>query len=143
MITKKISRLIPLVILSVAVSCGKPAHPSAVTARNFMDAYYVQADLKQAATYADSLALEKVTTDAQLRDGQAIDASTHHPRISFKLIEEKVEGPSASYFYLLSFKPESGIKTEKKALLRVRERDGGVWKVTQFTDFDAGQETPK
>lgn len=100
-----------------------------------MESYYVDADLKEALTLADGLAREKVTSSLALREGQAIDASTHHPSISMKKMSSQVSVDEAEFIYEITIKPSKMEPMRKKARITVRQRDG-VWKVTQFTDYN-------
>lgn len=102
-----------------------------------MDRYYVATDLKGALDLTDGLAREKVQGSLQLTEGQAMDASTHHPKIEYKLLDGTVNGPEASYLYLVTIRPSKMEPIQKKTLLRVRQREGGDWKVTQFSDHDS------
>ncbi len=118
------------------LSCGGSKHPSSAVARDFMEAYYVKADLSAASSLSEGLALEKVKSSETLRQGLTIDASAHQPRVSFKLLEGKVEEATATYLYRIEIKPKEAVVIRKKTLLRIREKPVGSWKVTQFTDLE-------
>lgn len=127
-------RMKSLIVLSFFVACAAP-HPSEPVAKDFMNAYYASADLQKAEQLSSGLALEKIQSSLQLREGQAIDASTHHPRVSFKKIEGQVNGDEALYLFLVTVSPPDFQKIKKQSRLRIRLQEG-VWKVTQFSDQD-------
>jgi hypothetical protein len=116
--------------------CGKAKSPSERAARDFMDNYYVATDLRSALEIVDGYALEKIKKSLELIEGQRIDASTHRPKISYTLLESRVEGTEADYLFQVVIEPEKIGPLRKKTLLKIREREKGVWKVTQFSDFD-------
>lgn len=125
--------------------CGGAKTPVERTARSFIDHYYVQTDLRLALEDCDGYAREKVRKSLQLTEGQLIDASTHHPKISYKLVESRVDGPEANYLYQVQIEPEKMKPIRKKTFLKLRERGGsagGGWKVTQFSDYDMEVEVP-
>ncbi len=136
-------KLLSLAFLAFAFcglfGCSHPKSPAGRVAWDFMDAYYVKADLQGAQRYCDGVALEKVQADAQLRDGLTIDKSAHHPRVTFKPLDAEtaqVSSDEAIFFYKVVVKPEMASEIEKKTRVKVRQREGNVWKVTQFSDVD-------
>ena len=139
--TKKIlSSVFIFPVLVFLISC-RGSTPSEIVARDFMEAYYVRTDLVAASQLADSLAQEKVKSSESLRNGLIPDRNAHQPRVSWKLLESQQQDEgSATYLYRVDFKPDQAAAVHKKALLRIRQREGGSWKVTQFTDFDTGTE---
>ncbi|MBI2981277.1 MAG: hypothetical protein HYY44_03095 [Deltaproteobacteria bacterium] len=100
-----------------------------------MEAYYVTADLQKAVPLASGLALEKIQSSLRLREGQAIDESTHRPRVSFKKTEGQVNGDEAVYLFLVTIAPPDFQPIKKQSRLRIRLQEG-AWKVTQFSDQD-------
>lgn len=116
--------------------CSKmKAGPDEATARDFMEAYYVKADLKEAQSLTDSLALDKVKGSESLREGLSIDAQAFHPRVTYQLVESKSGPEESEFIYDVEFHPEKAAEVRKKTRVKVKLR-GGHWKVTQFTDHD-------
>ncbi|MBI2082944.1 MAG: hypothetical protein HYT76_05190 [Deltaproteobacteria bacterium] len=109
--------------------------PSERVAYDFMEAYYVSADLQRAEQLASGLALEKIQSSVQLREGQTIDETTRRPEVSFKKIEGQVNGDEAVYLFLVTISPSDFQPIKKQSRLRIRLQEG-VWKVTQFSDQD-------
>lgn len=127
-------------IMTLVGACQAAPLPSEQAARRFMQHYYVDTDLRQALSDADGYAREKIHGSVKLTEGQTIDASAHRPKISVSLLESTVEGPEASYLFQVEVRPEKMNAIRKKTLLKVREREGGAWKVTQFVDFEMEKE---
>jgi hypothetical protein len=125
-----------MVWMPVAGGCGAaPATPAEKTANAFMEAYYVRADLQEASSLADGLALDKVSGSVSLREGLAIDVAAHHPKVRFELSGSRAGGEEAEYLYDVEFRPDKSEAVQKTARIKVRLRDGR-WKVTQFTDHE-------
>jgi hypothetical protein len=133
----KVSKILAtavMVCLGIVSGCAEPLEGKA--ARGFMDAYYVDADLKRAGELSDGLALEKVTAGMGLRDGLSIDVAAHHPRIHYRLENSHVGSDQAEFVYDVEFHPEKAQVFHKKVRLTLRRRAGDRWKVTQFSDYD-------
>jgi len=72
----------------------------------------------------------------KLRDGLSIDAAVHHPKIHYKLETTNTASDQVEFIYDVEFHPEKAEAFHKRTRLMVRLRDGGRWKVTQFSDHD-------
>ena len=107
-----------------------------------MDSYYVRTNLRKALEECDGYALGKVEKSLQLTEGQRIDDSTHRPKITYRLLESRMEGTEANYLYQVLIEPEKMVPIRKKTLLKMREREGGRWKVTQFSDYEMESDVP-
>jgi hypothetical protein len=124
-----------LSLFSIA-ACGKPTPPSEAVAKRFMDAYYVQINLPEAAKDCSGLALERVNSSIQLTQGVKPDSGNNKPKISYKLIEGKSDADEASYFFELKISPDGISPITQRTRLTVRKMEAGDWKVTQFFDYD-------
>lgn len=124
------------IVMTFAAGCGGAKSVPERAAVDFMDHYYVQTNLKLALEDTDGFARQKVSGSLQLTEGQAVDESTRRPAISYRLVESRVDGPEADYLYELQIQPSGLEAIRKKTRLKVREREGGEWKVTQFSDYD-------
>ena len=127
-------------ILLIVLSCSSAPNPAEKVARQFMESYYVTADLKGAERLADGLALERVRSSLSLTEGQSIDESTRQPRVTWKLLEGGEKDQEAEYFYRVVIELRDFPKITKRSRIKLRERplqgaEGG-WKVTQFSDQD-------
>lgn len=122
--------------LLLAFGCAGSKSPAEKTARGFMDAYYVNADLNEASRFAEGLALEKIKAGLQLREGFTIDSAAHQPKVRYKPVESRSGPEETDFFYDVEFRPEKSDPVRKKTRLKLRLRDG-QWKVTQFSDQDA------
>lgn len=128
------SSLVLILLCLVTLSCSRVS-PAEQVARQFMDAYYVTTDLKQAAGVADGLALEKVQSSLALTQGQVVDRLTHRPAIAYRLLEGHQEGSEADYLFRVKIEPPGFRPVMKKSRIKVREREGR-WRVTQFADYE-------
>ncbi len=130
------NRILCFVLAAVVWGCAAGSTSSVEkTAGAFMTAYYVKADLQEASGLADGLALDKIKGSESLRQGLAVDAAAHQPKVRFKLVESRLGGEEAEYLYDVEFRPEKSDSVRKTVRLKVRLRDE-QWKVTQFTDHD-------
>jgi hypothetical protein len=134
--TSKFKPRVGAVALVALLACAGAKSPAEKSARGFMDAYYVNADLQQAERFADGLALEKVSDGLTLRDGLSIDEAAHHPTVHYRLADERVASDEAEFIYDVEFHPEKAQVFHRKTRLVVRLRNGTEWKVTQFSDHD-------
>lgn len=135
MTMRKTVPLLFLVLLSVLSMGACSKTPQQRVADDFMQQYYVQTDLKKAQESADGLALDKIKNSILLTQGMTVDASAFHPMISFKLLESKIDGSESDFIYKVTIKPKEVALILKKTRLKVRKRENGIWKVTQFTDY--------
>jgi hypothetical protein len=128
--------LVSLFVLALVFSCSRASQaPAESTARDFMDAYYVKADLGVAELFVDGLALERVKNSLALREGLSVDGAAHQPKVRFELLETRQGADEAEFIYKVEFRPEKADPVRKKTRVKVRLREG-LWKVTQFTDHD-------
>lgn len=122
-----------LILLAFVACTSRP--PSEKVAREFVESYYVETDLKRAEAVTDGLAQEKIRTSLALVEGQSINEGTRRPTISYDLLESRIEGGEASYEFRVTIQPPDFPTLQKKSRVKLREREG-VWKVTQFSDYD-------
>ena len=110
-----------------------PRTPAGRRPRQFMQSYYVAADLTAAAGLSDGPALDKVNASRGLTQGYPIDGSTHHPEIAFDLVRGAADADEAEYLFRVTIRPDRFPRIEKQARLKLRRRDAG-WMVTQFSE---------
>lgn len=116
--------------------CFETRSPSEQVARRFMEHYYVKADLKSVVEVSDGYALERVRESLRLTEGQGIDRTTHRPKISYRLVNSSQDGLQATYLFEVLIEPEKVKAITRKTRLKLREREAGKWKVTQFSDHE-------
>ena len=108
-----------------------------------MESYYVKTDLSAALLESDGIAADKIRKSLVLTEGQDIDAETHRPKISFKKIQSQEEKSEAGYLYEVTIQPvSSSVPLKKTTSLKLRQKEGSLWKVTQFIDIDT-ETTPQ
>src|SRR5437870_10968766 len=101
----------------------------------FVDQHYVKIDIPKAKQYAVGLALEKLNEETRLTAGQAIDASTQKPKISYRLLEKKDGATRASFLYEGTIQSNDGSSFTRTWLIAVR-KDATQWHVSNFTESD-------
>ena len=123
-------------VLLLAAACRPdPASPRG-TAERFLDAYYVQIDLRAALPLTSGLARQKVEQSIALTQGQPIDATTRKPTVRYRLLEERPDGETAIHFvYLGRITVEGADDFERRWLVTVRRETDG-WRVTNYQEPD-------
>ena len=135
----KVKLLFLMSLLVGFVSCNFSQGPAEKVAKEFIEAYYVKADFAKASSLADGLALAKLVEGIQLREGQAIDSSSHQPKVSTQLIHADSNDASSEgshFLFKIKIQPPQVSPFLKKARLTLRERGDKGWRVTQFQDYD-------
>lgn len=129
-------RFLGLVFWLVAASaCSRDLNTAQGTVEQFVDEHYVHIDIPKAKQYASGLALEKLNEEIRLTAGQAIDASTHKPRVNYKMLEKRERENRASFLYEGTIQSDDGTSFTRKWLISAR-KDGNRWRVSNFTESD-------
>ena len=123
-----------LAALLLLSACTGESGPDRV-AGQFMDQYYVSADLNRAKALTTGLAAEKIAKEIELTAGAVSDAQTRSREISYILVERKEEGNRAFFAYDVKIAPQGGSSFTKRSLLSLGQVEG-AWKITNFRDFD-------
>jgi hypothetical protein len=116
-------------------ACGRDLNTAQGVADEFADQHYVHIDIQRAKQYAVGLALDKLNEEIRLTAGQTIDASTHKPKINYKLLEKRDGGNRASFLYEGTIQSDDGTSFTRKWLIFVR-KEGNNWRVSNFTESD-------
>jgi len=126
--------LILLLSLSLA-ACRPDERTSQGTAERFVDEYYVQINLDAAKALCAGLATKKLEEEQRLVAGQQIDASTHKPTVRYKLLDKKEEGDRPTFVFEGRIQVDNDDAIVRKWIITTR-REGDVWKVSNFEEFD-------
>jgi hypothetical protein len=127
---------LPLLVWAAFLcSCSRDLGTAQGVAEEFVDQHYVNIDLQKAKTYAVSLALEKLNEEIRLTAGQKIDASTHKPRIDYRLLEKKEGEKRAAFLYEGTIQADDGSSFTRKWLIATR-KEANQWRVSNFTESD-------
>lgn len=127
---------VPILILLFSLAgCGRDLSTPQGVAEEFVDRHYVAIDLHKAKDLAVSVALNKVNEEIRLTAGQVIDASTHKPRVNYRLLEKKEGGDRATYLYEGTIRSDDGTSFVRKWLITTR-KEGTRWRVSNFTESD-------
>lgn len=125
----------PLLWLLAASACGHDLGTAQGTVEEFVDQHYVRIDIAKAKQYAVGLALEKLNEETRLTAGQAIDASTHQPKVNYKILEKREGDNRASFLYEGTIQSDDGTSFTRKWLIAAR-KEGNQWRVSNFTESD-------
>ena len=128
-----LSLIVPFTVSAAA--CSQPS-PSQKVADQFMEAYYVRVSVKDASSYADGLAKEKLKGQLELLAGDGgPEPAKDIPRVTLNLIDKK--NPSATEAIYV-YEVRTHVQDVGKRMVFVKMRlEGGKWLVTQFTEDDA------
>lgn len=115
------------------VGCGGGKGDPASVAKQFVDRYYVQANVQEAKALATPAMAQKMEEQfALLAKAMPVDQGKSR-EVSYTLSEQFKEGKHAYYLYEVVFKPKEGDPLYKKAALSVDVVDGN-WLITQFDE---------
>ncbi len=101
----------------------------------FITAHYVAIDLKAAEPLCTGLALDKIRQEVQLTEGQQIDDTTRKPVVHYKLKAQRDAADHVEYLFRATIDVPDGGTFEKNWMVTAR-REGGVWKVSNFNEYD-------
>jgi hypothetical protein len=121
--------------LVLTAACGHDLGTAQGTVEQFVDEHYVHIDISKAKQYASGLALEKLNEEIRLTAGQTIDASTHKPRVNYKILEKREGDNRASFLYEGTIQSDDGTSFTRKWLIAAR-KEGNQWRVSNFTESD-------
>jgi hypothetical protein len=95
----------------------------------------VQIDLAAAREYCSGVALQKLTKEQELTQGQSIDESTRKPSVHYRLIEKHEDNDEASYVFEGTITVADAGQFTRKWLIATRHA-AGRWTVSNFEEFD-------
>jgi hypothetical protein len=116
-------------------ACGRDLGTAQGVVEEFIDQHYVNIDVPKAKQYAVGLALEKLNEETRLTAGQSIDASTHKPKIKYRLLEKKDGQTRASFLYEGTIRSDDGSEFTRKWLVAAR-KENNQWRVSNFNESD-------
>jgi len=122
-------------LLFAVVACHADDKTSQGVAERFVDQHYVQIDLAGAKPYCTGVALQKIEEEQRLTQGQTIDESTRRPTVRYRLLQKSEEADHQTFVYEGTISVEDAGTFNRKWLISTR-RDGAVWKVSNFEEFD-------
>lgn len=130
-------RQIAAVLLAVSLTaCRAGTDTARGAAEHFLDEHYVRIDLSAAKQHTAGVARQKVEDEQRLVGDQQIDASTRRPSVSYRLVEEHAEGPDrTALVYVATVRFDDGGSTSLRWLVTARRETDGVWKVSNYQEF--------
>lgn len=121
--------------LLLLFACGGKGGPEEV-AVEFMDRYYVRANLQEAEALVSGLAAQKIQEELKLIAGVVSDAQTRSREVAYALKEKREGGDRAFFVYEVTITAKGVGSFKKKSILSLGRIDG-IWRITNFRDFDA------
>jgi hypothetical protein len=101
----------------------------------FIEARYILIDHAQMQALCTGLALDKIHEEMKLTEGQPIDQSTRKPVVHYSLEKTRGEGDKMTFLFKARIDvPEGG--TFKKFWMITAKKDGDVWKVSNYSEYD-------
>ncbi len=121
-------------LITVMAACTPPNSARGVVDR-FIEARYIIIDHNQMQALCTGLALDKIHEEMKLTEGQAIDQSTRKPVVHYTLEKTRGEGDKMTFLFKARIDvPEGG--TFKKFWMITAKKDGEVWKVSNYSEYD-------
>ena len=128
-------RVALVMLLAVLAACQPDERTARGVAERFIDQHYVQIDLEAAKPFCTGLALKKVQEEQRLTEGQHIDESTRKPTVRYRLIDTQDDAEHTSFVYEATIHVDDAGKFTRRWIISAR-REGSVWKVSNFEEFD-------
>ncbi|HEY8515224.1 MAG TPA: hypothetical protein VIS07_06910 [Candidatus Binatia bacterium] len=111
--------------------------PARAAAERFIDHYYVEINLRAAHDDAVGLAREKVERSMKLLEGMEPAEDAARPRVHYRFLEQQDSNRDRrGFLYELTITFDGGDQTQRRALVTVREEEGGVWRAANFQEFE-------
>jgi len=124
------------VLIAALMACHADEQSAVGVSERFVDAHYVSINLTAAAPFCTGVALRKLQEEQRLTHGQPIDETTRKPTVRYRLIDKREEdGDHATFVFEGTVQVEDAGRFTRKWLITT-SRTGGVWKVSNFEEFD-------
>ena len=128
-------RLLAFVVLMTMVTGCTRGNSARGVVDRFIEARYILIDQKQMQELTTGLALDKIHDEMKLTQGQNIDQSTRKPVVHYALEKTRTEGDKTTFLFKARIDvPEGG--TFKKFWMITAKKDGEVWKVSNYSEYD-------
>jgi hypothetical protein len=122
-------------LLALAPGCTSD-DPARAAAERFVDQYYVEIDLPGALAESVGLAHAKVQRELELIKDQPPPEDALRPRIHYRFLEQQSsERDRRGFLYELTISFDGGTQLQRRALVTVREEEGG-WQAVNFQELD-------
>jgi len=136
--TRPVEVLLALLVLLFGGLPGCTRGDAARTAAaQFIDAYYIEANLPKARDEAVGLARSKIEDQIKLVSGQSPADPGQRPTIHYELLQaqDQAERDRRGFLFELSIHLDGGEKLARRTLVTMRE-EGGTWRVANFQELD-------
>jgi hypothetical protein len=126
--------LVAVLLMMMVAGCTPPNSARGVVDR-FIEARYILIDRNQMQAVCTGLALDKIHDEMKLTEGQSIDQSTRKPVVHYTLQKTRSDGDKTTFLFKARIDvPEGG--TFKKFWMITAKKDGDVWKVSNYSEYD-------
>jgi hypothetical protein len=126
--------VVAVFLMMMVAGCTAPNSARGVVDR-FIEARYILIDRNQMQAVCTGLALDKIHDEMKLTEGQSIDQSTRKPVVHYKLQKTRSDGDKTTFLFKARIDvPEGG--TFKKFWMITAKKDGEVWKVSNYSEYD-------
>jgi hypothetical protein len=126
--------LVAVLLMIMVAGCTPPNSARGVVDR-FIEARYILIDNQQMQAVCTGLALDKIHEEMKLTEGQSIDQSTRKPVVHYSLQKTRSNGDKTTFLFKARIDvPEGG--TFKKFWMITAKKDGEVWKVSNYSEYD-------
>lgn len=116
--------------------CGGGGDPGTV-AEQFMDRYYVQANVQEAKAFATPAMAQKIEEQFALSAKVVSVENGRSHEASYTVVERRKEGKHAYYHYEVKITTKEADPLYKRVALSI-DRIDGAWRITQFDESASG-----
>jgi hypothetical protein len=128
-----LARAAAVLAMALLASCGRGSTPEGI-AGEFMDEYYVRADLAGARRVTDGLASQKIGNEEALVRGQTMGAAREGRTVAYSLASRAQEGDRHLFQYQVKVTLSGGSGTFARRVVLIVSPVGGGWRVTNFEE---------
>lgn len=128
-----LARAAAVLAVVLLVACSRTATPDGI-AGQFMNEYYVRADLAGARRVANGLASQKLGNEEALTRGQTVGTAKEGRTVSYNLAGRAQEGDRHLFRYQVTVTLSGGGGSFTRRVVLIVAHVGGGWRVTNFEE---------
>ncbi len=128
-----LARAAAVLAVVLLAACSRGNTPEGI-AGQFMDEYYVRADLAGARRMADGLASQKLGNEEALTRGQTVGSAKEGRTITYSLASRAQEGDRHLFRYQVKVTLSGGSGSFDRRVVLIVAPVGGGWRVTNFEE---------
>jgi hypothetical protein len=133
----EVSKIFIVFFLSTLLLSGcTPKNSARGVVDQFIEARYITIDHQQMQSLCSGLALDKIHDEMKLTEGQSIDQSTRKPVVHYSLQQTRNQAEDrVTYLFKARIDVPEGGSFQKFWMITARQ-SGGVWKVSNYSEYD-------